>query len=1602
MEKVKPGNINKPRVIRVFISSTFKDMGAERDYLVKFIFPQLRFLCESRNVTWGDVDLRWGVTDEQKADGQVLPICLEEIVRCRPFFIGLLGERYGWVPDQIPPELVAREHWLEQHQEDSVTELEMVHGVLRNPNMNGHAFFYFRDPTYLSRLPPGTNRNDFKSENEAALRKLEKLKQKLRQARDNNICQLRECYRDPHELGNWILDEFTALINRLVPETLKPGWLEREAVEHDAFASTRTRVYIGRQNYFKRLENHVAGEGPPLVVLGESGSGKSAMLANWVEQHRITHPNDLILIHFLGASAESSSYITIIRRIMGEIKQNLGVSEEIPDDLELLRSTFINWLSMAGEQLEINEHSGEPRGKFLLILDGLNQLEDRDAAPDLLWLPSLMPPNVRLIVSTLPGRSLQEIRNRKWVELCLSPLILEERRRLIVEILARYAKTLSPERLEKLARTPACANPLYLSLVLDELRLFGEHEHLDERISYYLESPSLHDLFIKIITRWKQDYGENSKIIEDTLTLLWASRRGLSEAELLEILGTGNGPLPRAEWSPFFLAMSGNLVSRSGLLNFAHDYLRTAVQDNYLSTEFLQLQSHMRLADHFINQPPSERRTEELPWQLSRAKKWPQLAAYLSLPNSLGVISNKNRFDFNTFWAEIEENSSIQMVNTYQKYIDNPNLLEANAISKLHILLRDTGHLDQALLLFDRMNKPFKLDPNMQIQKAWTLNLSGNSKEALSILEKSTITSRIIGDKMNLAASLGTQASILRHQGKINKAIKLHKQEEKLYRQIGSLEGISTSLGNQAILLTGIDNKKAMMLLQEAERISRQIGDLAGLQGLIGQKAELYVLRGENEKAILHLEEQEQMCKRLGMDDGIAQSLSRRAQILIKQGRSEEAATLCNQAEIILRSINRPTGLQAMIGLKGDILFSQGDLDGAMALYKEQEHLCLVIDFPAGLEECLGAQGNILEKMRNLSGALLCFEQAGKIAKKIGSPNLMVWINYQAKIKLALNDLNEAMNLFQEMETCARKINHKGGIASSVGGQGLVLFERGQFEEALRKFEEAISLSRQAKDREDIQPFLSNTGIILKKMGRFDEALEKFLELEKLCAETNNKKGLCASLLEQGDTLYLLGMAKEAFKVLKRAEILSREINDLSSLSCCLGRQARIVFDRADQDGAVRLLQEQEQIAREANELGDLADSIGNQAIILFQQKLFDEALKRFQEEESLWLQTNNQGRLQTCLGNQGLVLRQKGQYIEAINKFRAQEKICHDTDEKNGLCKAFLEQSETLNLLGKPAEAIKALRSAEEISRRVNDSANLRMVLLRKGNMQKNHGQLDDAEVTFKEQEHLCRQENDFVSLGTNLGAQSEIAMARGQMHTALELVKEQERLCRSTNNQKGLTASLSTQGDILAHTGNRPEAKRLYKEAIQACRLSDDYDRLQNHLGVLGWVHRECGELDEATKCFEEQERISREIGTRLGLESSLGGLGTLARDLGYRDKALRLFKEQEEICKQIGNLRDLQGSLNNQGLIYWDIGEYNRAMAIFKSVEQTSRKMGNMEILWHTLYNQSEILYRHLGKRNAARNKLSEAVNILRQSGMEPGWLERCQELLREIVN
>lgn len=235
---------------------------------------------------------------------------------------------------------------------------------------------------------------------------------------------VRKDYPNPRALSELVLADLTSVIDRVFPEGSVPDPLDREAAEQEAFARSRAHVYIGRPRYFDRLDAHAGRDGPPLVVLGESGLGKSALLANWAMRYRMAHPDDLLVQHFIGATPASADWAAMLRRILGEFKRSFGLSLEIPDKPDALRLAFANALHMAAA-----------KGRVVLILDALNQLEDRDQAPDLVWLPPVIPANVRLILSTLPGRPLDELKKYDWPVLQVESLTTGERSNLSMSIL---------------------------------------------------------------------------------------------------------------------------------------------------------------------------------------------------------------------------------------------------------------------------------------------------------------------------------------------------------------------------------------------------------------------------------------------------------------------------------------------------------------------------------------------------------------------------------------------------------------------------------------------------------------------------------------------------------------------------------------------------------------------------------------------------------------------------------------------------------------------------------------------------------------------------------------------------------------------------------------------------------------------------------------------------------------------------------------------------------------------------------------------------------------------------------------------------------------
>lgn len=153
--------IQPPEEVKIFLSSSFLDMHAERDFLQINVFPKLDLYLRLHNRKLKVIDLRGTEQDCAKEDHQreVFAMCLNQVDDCRPRMVGLVGNRYGWAPfdpdAKEKPTLsmrymakrIAFEHGLrlDDIAKKSVTHMEIEHGL--RIMEKDKCFFFFRQLT---------------------------------------------------------------------------------------------------------------------------------------------------------------------------------------------------------------------------------------------------------------------------------------------------------------------------------------------------------------------------------------------------------------------------------------------------------------------------------------------------------------------------------------------------------------------------------------------------------------------------------------------------------------------------------------------------------------------------------------------------------------------------------------------------------------------------------------------------------------------------------------------------------------------------------------------------------------------------------------------------------------------------------------------------------------------------------------------------------------------------------------------------------------------------------------------------------------------------------------------------------------------------------------------------------------------------------------------------------------------------------------------------------------------------------------------------------------------------------------------------------------
>jgi WD40 repeat protein len=524
-----------------------------------------------------------------------------------------------------------------QQYEKSVTEHEIDDAVFGVPDAREHVFVFRRRARGLSADSDQDSRS-----------RVESLAGRLRAhlGSANVFDHYKVEYDDKNEnekrleeLCHDILTKLSGVILNEIKRRDQGDSIEQEETAHRIFGEVRTKSFVGRKDLLEQIGEHMMGaSSAPFVLSGDSGIGKTSVMARAAEQASNSHPRAKIVQRYVGASAESLDGRTLVEGLCAEIARafdsspgtRMGSFDDVGEDFRRL-------LGLATEDK-----------RLIVFLDGLDLLQPGDPAQDLWWLPVSLPPCVRIIVSLAEGDLLQSLAPRvpdsnfKTIQ----PMSRPDAADLLRSWLTEEKRNLTPDQVEAiLGEFANSGSPLYLRLAFEEAK--GLHSY-DGPPKLGKDTPAL---IAGMLERLSDDRNHGKPLVAIALGYLAASRHGLAEGELLKLLrseksGIGGflvedylrrspmspkvNELPTVLWSRMRFDLEPYLTERrSGgvlLLSFSRPELAAAIRSTLLAGE--ESQRHQEIADHFAREPsrygprPNFRKLAELVFQQVRAGDW--------------------------------------------------------------------------------------------------------------------------------------------------------------------------------------------------------------------------------------------------------------------------------------------------------------------------------------------------------------------------------------------------------------------------------------------------------------------------------------------------------------------------------------------------------------------------------------------------------------------------------------------------------------------------------------------------------------------------------------------------------------------------------------------------------------------------------------------------------------------------------------------------------------------------------------------------------------------------------------------------------------------
>lgn len=596
----------------VFVSSTFKDMHFERDIMHARVLPELNSRAHQYGQDITFCDLRWGVNtgdlETNEGSRKVLSVCLDEIDRCRPYMVVILGERYGWIPDrELIQNAVDEKTGFELDDlEKSVTALEIEYGALSHTEQLQRTLFYFRDMEgYVPEM--------YRVENAEHECKLNELKYRIKKLEGGHIRSYHpvwdsenSCLTGLEHFADMLIHDISALMEQEWQEYAAFTIYEKDQRTQWNYAEQKAMQFSARGTKLKEYLTELENGTNLLAIQGAAGSGKSTLmsrLAVILDEQGVD-----VLPLFGGNTSMSNSAMDMIRQITYYLEEQLTLKhfEEETEATEFGRNTTVPGIKEWTQRMIdlVAQYNKQGNERIVILIDAVDQLFADEVRDKLAFIPTNLTAKVQLVFSCLDTFHIPYIHGKIFT---VEPLDLDNRREVVQGVLNFHGRELEHRVIDRMIAKPAANHPLYLSLAVQRLlmmdksdfdNILAKGDGIEAISAHQIElieelSDTLEGVCVDILNVAAERVG--GELASAAVRYLAVSRHGLRESDLSAIFTAQGMEWSSIAFSQFFKYMRNFFIMRDdGRYDFAH----RSIRDGFLAICEDQQLLHRQILEH--------------------------------------------------------------------------------------------------------------------------------------------------------------------------------------------------------------------------------------------------------------------------------------------------------------------------------------------------------------------------------------------------------------------------------------------------------------------------------------------------------------------------------------------------------------------------------------------------------------------------------------------------------------------------------------------------------------------------------------------------------------------------------------------------------------------------------------------------------------------------------------------------------------------------------------------------------------------------------------------------------------------------------------------